>query len=74
MSNTKGLAIPIYPLGAGGVCPSPVKKRPLYVDGVDGYRISGAGAQNKLIVRLEAGRILLPLLAADLGQGRKRRG
>ena len=57
-----------------GVCPSPVKKRPLYVNGVDGCRISGAGTQNKLIVRLEAGRILLPLLAADLGQGRKRRG
>ena len=38
-----------------------LKKRPLYVNGVDGYRISGAGAQNKLIVRLEAGRIMLPL-------------
>ena len=38
-----------------------LKKRPLYVNGVDGYRISGAGAQNKLIVRLEADKILLPL-------------
>ena len=38
-----------------------LKKRPLYVNGVDGYRISGAGAQNKLIVRLVDGRISLPL-------------
>lgn len=38
-----------------------LRKRPLYVNGVDGYRISGAGAQNKLIVRLSGGRIGLPL-------------
>ena len=38
-----------------------LKRRPLYVNGVDGYRISGAGAQNKLIARLENGRIQLPL-------------
>ncbi len=41
-----------------------LKKRPLYVNGVDGYRISGAGAQSKLIVRLDGGRILLPLFGA----------
>lgn len=39
-----------------------LKKRPLYVNGVDGYRISGAGAQNKLIARIDAeGHISLPL-------------
>lgn len=38
-----------------------LRKRPLYVNGVDGYRISGAGAQNKLIVRIDAGRLFLPL-------------
>ena len=38
-----------------------LKKRPLYVNGVDGYRISGAGAQNKLIARLQGGKIHLPL-------------
>lgn len=38
-----------------------LKKRPLYVHGVDGYRISGAGAQNKLIARIDGGRISLPL-------------
>jgi len=38
-----------------------LKKRPLYVNGVDGYRISGAGAQSKLIARLEDGRLSLPL-------------
>ena len=43
---------------------SSLKKRPLYVNGIDGYRISGAGAQSKLIVRLEAGRISLPLFGA----------
>ena len=43
---------------------SSLKKRPIYVNGIDGYRISGAGAQSKLIVRLEAGRISLPLFGA----------
>ena len=38
-----------------------LKKRPLYVNGVDGYRISGAGAQNKLIARLAGERVSLPL-------------
>lgn len=38
-----------------------LRKRPLYVNGIDGYRISGAGAQSKLIVRLKDGRIGLPL-------------
>lgn len=38
-----------------------LKKRPLYVNGIDGYRISGAGAQSKLIVRLVNGQIGLPL-------------
>lgn len=38
-----------------------LRKRPLYVNGIDGYRISGAGAQSKLIVRLVDGRIGLPL-------------
>lgn len=38
-----------------------LRKRPLYVNGVDGYRISGAGAQDKLIVRLSGGQIGLPL-------------
>ena len=38
-----------------------LRKRPLYVNGVDGYRISGAGAQSKLIARIEDGAIKLPL-------------
>lgn len=39
-----------------------LKKHPLYVNGVDGYRISGAGAQNKLIARISAdGGVSLPL-------------
>ena len=38
-----------------------LRKRPLYVNGVDGYRISGAGAQDKLIARIVDGRIVLPL-------------
>ncbi len=38
-----------------------LRKRPLYVNGIDGYRISGAGAQDKLIVRLSEGRLSLPL-------------
>ena len=41
-----------------------LKKRPLYVNGVDGYRISGAGAQNKLIARIVDGRVVLPLFGA----------
>lgn len=38
-----------------------LRKRPLYVNGVAGYRISGSGAQNKLIARIVDGRIALPL-------------
>ncbi len=38
-----------------------LRKRPLYVNGVEGYRISGAGAQDKLIVRLSDGQLALPL-------------
>ncbi len=38
-----------------------LKKRPLYVNGVDGYRISGAGAQDKLIVCISNGQLSLPL-------------
>ena len=38
-----------------------LRKRPLYVNGIDGYRISGAGAQSKLIARLDGARIYLPL-------------
>ncbi len=38
-----------------------LRKRPLYVNGVEGYRISGAGAQDKLIVRLSDGHLTLPL-------------
>ncbi|MBR2714499.1 MAG: type II toxin-antitoxin system HipA family toxin [Kiritimatiellae bacterium] len=38
-----------------------LRKRPLYVNGIDGYRISGAGAQSKLIARIAGGRISLPL-------------
>jgi len=38
-----------------------LKKRPLYVNGIDGYRISGAGAQNKLIARIVDGHVSLPL-------------
>lgn len=41
-----------------------LKKRPLYVNGIDGYRISGSGAQNKLIARLVDGFIELPLFGA----------
>ena len=41
-----------------------LKKRPLYVNGIDGYRISGAGAQNKLIARIVDGRVVLPLFGA----------
>ncbi len=38
-----------------------LKKRPLYVNGVEGYRISGAGAQDKLIARIDDGQLFLPL-------------
>ena len=41
-----------------------LKKRPLYVNGIDGYRISGSGAQNKLIARIADGHIELPLFGA----------
>ena len=41
-----------------------LKKRPLYVNGVDGYRISGAGAQDKLIARIVDGHVELPLFGA----------
>ena len=41
-----------------------LKKRPLYVNGIDGYRISGSGAQNKLIARIVNGHIDLPLFGA----------
>ena len=41
-----------------------LKKRPLYVNGIDGYRISGSGAQNKLIARIVNGHIELPLFGA----------
>ena len=41
-----------------------LRKRPLYVNGIDGYRISGAGAQNKLIARIVDGHIELPLFGA----------
>lgn len=36
---------------AAAVVLGSLRKRPLYVNGIDGYRISGAGAQNKLIAR-----------------------
>ena len=36
-------------------------QRPLYAQGIEGYRISGAGAQSKLVARLAGGRIQLPL-------------
>lgn len=38
-----------------------LRKRPLYINGVDGYRISGSGAQDKLIVCLEGESVFLPL-------------
>ena len=41
-----------------------LKKRPLYVNGIDGFRISGTGAQNKLIARIVNGCIELPLFGA----------
>lgn len=36
-------------------------QRPLYAQGIEGYRISGAGAQSKLVARLVDGQIRLPL-------------
>ncbi len=38
-----------------------LKRRPLYAAGEEGYRYSGAGAQDKLIARIEGGKIVLPL-------------
>lgn len=38
-----------------------LKRRPLYAAGEDGYRYSGAGAQDKLIARIERGKVILPL-------------
>lgn len=38
-----------------------LKRRPLYAVGEEGYRYSGAGAQDKLIARVEDGKIVLPL-------------
>jgi len=39
-------------------------QRPLLVDRIDGYRISGSGAQDKLIARIVGGRVVLPLYGA----------
>lgn len=41
-----------------------LKKRPLFVAGIEGFRISGAGAQNKLIACIKDGHIGLPLFGA----------
>ncbi len=49
---------------AAAVVLGSLRKRPLYVNGIDGYRISGAGAQNKLIARIVDGHIELPLFGA----------
>lgn len=38
-----------------------LKRRPLYAAGEDGYRYSGAGAQDKLIARVIGGKVVLPL-------------
>ncbi|MBR4260048.1 MAG: type II toxin-antitoxin system HipA family toxin [Kiritimatiellae bacterium] len=38
-----------------------LKRRPLYAAGEEGYRYSGAGAQDKLIARVVDGKIVLPL-------------
>lgn len=38
-----------------------LRRRPLYASGEDGYRYSAAGAQDKLVVRMREGRMLLPL-------------
>ena len=39
-------------------------RRPLLADKIDGYRISGAGAQDKLLVRLDGSHVSLPLYGA----------
>jgi len=39
-------------------------QRPLLAEKIDGYRISGAGAQDKLIARLVGGQVVLPLYGA----------
>lgn len=39
-------------------------RRPLLADKIDGYRISGAGAQDKLLARLDGNHISLPLYGA----------
>ena len=36
-------------------------RRPLWAGGVDGYRISGSGAQDKLVARIADGKVVLPL-------------
>ena len=38
-----------------------LRRRPLYAVGEEGYRYSAAGAQDKLVVRMDDGRMLLPL-------------
>ena len=38
-----------------------LKRRPLYAAGEEGYRYSGAGAQDKLIARVRNGHVILPL-------------
>ena len=38
-----------------------LRRRPLYAVGEEGYRYSAAGAQDKLVVRMDGGRMLLPL-------------
>ncbi len=38
-----------------------LKRRPLYAAGEEGYRYSGAGAQDKLIARVVDGKVILPL-------------
>ena len=38
-----------------------LKRRPLYAAGEEGYRYSGAGAQDKLIARVVDGHVFLPL-------------
>lgn len=39
-------------------------QRPLLADKIEGYRISGAGAQDKLIARVSGGHVALPLYGA----------
>lgn len=38
-----------------------LRRRPLYAAGEDGYRYSGAGAQDKLVARVKDGKVVLPL-------------